>query len=204
MAEEEGTTTGTAGDEDQQGTGTGTATGEPGAGGDADKAGDGAKPWTPPTEADWKAQQEKTKRANAQAAAARKEADELKRKGETEADAKTRTAVEEATAAAEAKWKPGSVRREARAAFLAAGLTGDAAPLLRLIDPGKVEFDDEGEIVGGLTDQIDKLRKDYAPMFGKRGSARVDGGDKRDDATATTPGGRSRRTDQIFGRARQG
>ncbi len=142
--------------------------------------GETSKPWTPPTEAEWRAAQEKLKKANGQAAAHRKEADEMKRKGETEAEANARQAREEAETAASKAWKPRIVKQAARAALVEAGLTGAPDRLLKLVDVDQVEVDDEGEVTG-LDDQIKALKKDYPELFAKRGAARIDAADKGGD-----------------------
>ncbi len=161
---------------DDKATGTETATTD-----DKGKDGDeGKTAWTPPTEAEWKAAQDKLKKANAQAAAHRKEADELKRKGESETETKAREAAENASKAAESTWKPRIVKQAARAALAEAGLTGTPDRLLRLVDVDAVEIDDEGEI-SGLDDQIKALKKDYPELFAKRGGGRIDAADKGGD-----------------------
>lgn len=163
--------------ETDEGKGTETTT-------DTGKEGEGDKgkenTWTPPTEAEWRATQEKLKKANGQAAAHRKEADELKRKGETEAEANARKAREEADANASKTWKPRIVRQAARAALVEAGLTGAPDRLLKLVDVDQVEVDDEGEVTG-LDEQIKGLKKDYPELFAKRGAGRIDAADKGGD-----------------------
>lgn len=150
-------------------------------------ADDKGKAWTPPTEAEWKAQQEKLKKANGQAAAHRKEADDLKRKGETEAEANARQAREEAEASASKAWKPRIVKQAARAALVEAGLTGAPDRLLKLVDVDQVEVDDDGE-VSGLDDQIKALKKEYPELFAKRGGSRIDAADKGGDGTGKQGG----------------
>ncbi len=149
--------------------------------GDTAKA-EPAKPWTPPTEAEWKAQQDKLKKANAQAAAHRKAADELARKGETESEAKAREAREEAAAAAEKTWKPRYVGQAAKAALATAGLVGSPDRLLRLIDTDAVTIDEDGEL-SGLDEQIRALKKDYPELFPKRGASRIDASDRGGEGT---------------------
>lgn len=180
MAEDDTGTTG--GDTEEQDTSTGEQ--EQGAGSTGEQEGqatDKPKPWAPPSEAEWKAQQEKTKRANGQAAAARREADELKRKGETDQEAAVRTAREEAEQGATKAWKPRYVRQAARAALVSAGLTGTPDRLLKLIDVDAVEVGDDDEL-SGLDDQIRGLKRDYPELFAKRGGGRIDAGDKGEQA----------------------
>jgi hypothetical protein len=161
-----------------------------GDGGDQGAGKGGESKYTAPTESEWKASQEKLKKANAQAAAHRKEADELKRKGETDSEAAVRTAREESAAEAEKTWKPRLVKSAARAALAEAGLIGKPDRLLKLIDSAAVEFDDEGDVTG-LDAQIRDLKKDYPEMFAKRGSGRIDGSDRGGNDGGDTKGGLS-------------
>ncbi len=158
-----------------------------------------ASTWTPPTEAEWKATQAKLKKANGEAAAHRKQADELRRKGETETEAAARTAREEAEKAATTTWKPRLVRMAARTALVEAGLIGKPDRLLRLIDAEQVEIDEDGE-VSGIDEQIADLKKEYPDLFGKRGAARIDGAD-RGDSGAGSSGGMSRATKLLLQQA---
>lgn len=119
----------------------------------------------------------KLKKANAEAAAHRRQADELRKKGETEAEAAVRAAKEEAEKGVTATWKPRLVRMAARTALVEAGLVGKPDRLLRLIDADRVDIDDDGEVTG-IDDQIRDLKKDYPDMFGKRGASRIDGADR--------------------------
>lgn len=177
MSEDQGTTddAGQTGDDTDATGGADDDKGQGGTGSGDGKGGDSK--YTPPTEAEWKAQQDKLKKANGQAAAHRKEADELKRKGETDSEAAVRTAREEASAEAEKAWKPRLVKSAARAALAEAGLVGKPDRLLKLIDADAIEFDDEGDVTG-LDAQIRDLKKDYPEMFAKRGSGRIDGSDR--------------------------
>lgn len=143
--------------------------------------------WTPPTEAEWKAAQEKLKKANGQAAAHRKAAEEAARKGETESQTAVREASEAASKAAESTWKPRYVKQAARAALVTAGLTGAPDRLLKLIDADTVEIDDDGE-VSGLDEQIRALKKDYPELFARRGSGRIDGADRGAEGTGNSKG----------------
>lgn len=141
----------------------------------------------------------KLKKANAEAAAHRKQADELKRKGETESEAAVRTAREEAAAAAEKTWKPRFVRSAARSALVEAGLIGKPDRLLKLIDADAVEIDEDGEVTG-LDAQVRDLKRDYPELFGKRGAGRIDGAD-RGSSGADTTGGLSRATQLLLQQA---
>jgi hypothetical protein len=140
--------------------------------------------YKPPTESEWKAQQEKTKRANAQAAAHRREADELKRKSETDDEAKVRETREAVTAEVEKLWRPRYVNQAARTALTEAGVIGPVDKVLKLIDVEQVEIDDDGTIEG-LDVQVRDIKRDYPALFGKRSSARVDGSDRGKDDNTT-------------------
>lgn len=117
------------------------------------------------------------KKANSQAAASRKEADDLRKKTESESEAAVRTAKEQAAAEVEGTWRPRAVRLAARAALIEAGLIGKPDRILRLIEVDQVEVDDDGEVTG-LEAQIRELKKEYPDLFGKRGAARIDGADR--------------------------
>lgn len=143
--------------------------------------------WKPPTKADWDATQAKLKKANAQAASHRKEADELKRRGETDTEAAVRSAREEAEKAAEDVWKPRFVRKAAAAALVEAGLNGPADRLLKLIDMDEVEIDEDGEL-SGLDQQVRSLKKDFPSLFGARGGGAIDGADRGGRASGGKPG----------------
>jgi len=72
-----------------------------------------------------------------------------------------------AAAETEAKWRPAVVGVRAESALIAAGCTdpGDLELLVGKIDASKVEVDDNGVIVGGLTEQIESLKGKHAKLF---------------------------------------
>jgi len=87
-----------------------------------------------------------------------------------EAEAALEAAREEAAAAAEQRLKPVVVNAAAKAALLAAGLndTSDAKikKLLRTLDLGDIDIDEDGE-VSGLDDQIDGIKDAFPELFKK-------------------------------------
>lgn len=132
---------------------------------------------------------------------ARKEAKERKDKlaaleaaNATEAERAIMQARQEAAAEREAALHPAVVKANARAALSSAGCTDRAVQttLMRLIDAGKVELDDDGEISGGLDEQIEELKAQFPERFETKKprvpSAReVDAGDKKPPAAKKSP-----------------
>jgi hypothetical protein len=149
--------------------------------------------YVPPTEAEWKAIQkereenrEKLKKANGQAAAHRKAADEAARKGETEADTRIREAREEAAKEYEARYKPKLIAKAIEGAATKAGFTGSAEYLVRLLGgPDAIELDADLEVVD-LDSRIAELKKDLSGLFAKTAATRIDGAD-RPGSPARTP-----------------
>lgn len=86
-------------------------------------------------------------------------------------------AVAEATSAESKKWAPRIVASAAKAALVAAGLTGAPDRMLKMIDHEDLDIDDDGE-VSGLDEQIAELKTDYPELFTakftKKGT-RIDG-----------------------------
>jgi hypothetical protein len=72
-------------------------------------------------------------------------------------------AVADATSAASKKWAPRIVASAAKAALVAAGLTGAPDRVLKMIDHDD-DIDDDGE-VSGLDEQIAELKADYPELF---------------------------------------
>lgn len=87
-----------------------------------------------------------------------------------ESEAALEAAREEATAAAEQKFKPVVVHAAAKAALLAAGLnvTSDATMkrLLRTLDLADIDIDPDGE-VSGLDEQVDQIKDAFPDLFKK-------------------------------------
>ena len=130
------------------------------------------------------------KKANREAAERRRaihdmqaELDKLREANATEAEKAILAAKKEAAEATEAKYRPAVVNAHANAALAAAGCA-DAdvrKTMLRLIDTGKVEIGDDGDITGGLTDQIDSLKAQFPEKFAKprpAAASAVDAGPK--------------------------
>ena len=130
------------------------------------------------------------KKANREAAERRRaihdlqtELDKLREANASEAEKALMAAKKEAAEATEAKYRPAVVNAHATAALAAAGCAAADVrkTLLRLIDTGRVEIGDDGDITGGLTDQIDSLKAQFPEKFAKprpAPAAAVDGGPK--------------------------
>lgn len=87
--------------------------------------------------------------------------------------------------------KPMIVRSEARSKLAEAGVIGDPARALRLLDLSEVDVTynaKTGDVdeIDGLDDEIEKLTEDYPELFKTKrgGGGRIDGADRRTD-TAT-------------------
>ncbi len=116
------------------------------------------------------------KKANREAAERRRaihdmqaELDKLREANATEAEKQILAARKEAAEATEAKYRPAVVNAHANAALAAAGCA-DAdvrKTLLRLVDTGKVEIGDDGDITGGLTEQVESLKAQFPEKFAK-------------------------------------
>jgi hypothetical protein len=91
----------------------------------------------------------------------------LREANATEQERAIMAARTEGAAESVAKYRPAVVRANARAALSAAGCTDGKVQgtLMRLIDAGTVELDDDGEIVAGLDDQIATLREQFPEKF---------------------------------------
>lgn len=76
-------------------------------------------------------------------------------------------AATEAAAARDAVLRPAVVKANARAALASAGCKEPAVQktMLRLIDPVVVEIDDDGEVSGGLAEQIALLQEQFPEKF---------------------------------------
>ena len=88
------------------------------------------------------------------------------------------TARAQGEAAAVSTWKPLLVNMDARSALAEAGLIGKPDRLLKLLDLDEIDVDPDSGEIDGLEDQIEDLRKDYASLFRKRGSRRINGADR--------------------------
>jgi hypothetical protein len=78
--------------------------------------------------------------------------------------------------------KPVLVKTEARSALKDAGLIGDPARLLRMLDLADIDvsYTRDGEVddIDGLEDQIKELKRDYPELFRRRGSSSIDAADR--------------------------
>lgn len=148
-------------------------------------AGGADESWTPPSRQDWD-------NVNLALKKARQDARQAKRAGTSaasgdEGSPDAAKAVADATAAAEAKYKPLVVKAAARAAFVEAGLvlqTGKAdtamARAIRLLDLDDIDLTDDGA-AEGLAEQVAEIKADFPELFAAkpvRSGARVDGADK--------------------------
>lgn len=79
-------------------------------------------------------------------------------------------ALEEATAAAERKFKPVAIRNAAKAALLEAGVSdlseARMSKLLRMLSIDDIDVEDDGT-VAGLDEQIDQIKEDFPEFFAK-------------------------------------
>lgn len=128
-------------------------------------------------------------KAKADARAKTRELEELKRKSETADETVRREAAEAAQAAADAKYKPISVR----AGLLEAGVKPSRVKgALRLLDMAEIEIDEDGEVTG-LDAQLTTLKADWPELFAdaeaeekkpeqRRPSRGADGADKKPPA----------------------
>lgn len=105
--------------------------------------------------------------------------------GETIAKAEAEAAIAKARAEGEGAYKPVVVRLAAKAELLAAGAQpGKVARLLKMIDVGEVEVDEDGDV--DVSDQVAELKADLPELFAPtvapaaprppKGSARKAGG----------------------------
>lgn len=112
---------------------------------------------------------------------ARRDARATKRTAPTDADVPdTDQVARDATAAAEAKFKPVVIKAAARAAFAEAGLVKPDAvdKAIRLLDLDDIDVTPEGE-VSGIDDQIADLKRDFPELFAVRTQrTKVDGADR--------------------------
>lgn len=116
-----------------------------------------------------------TRVANKEAARNRKaqeraeaEAAKLRKRNETETQRQVREAREQADEKARSEERPKAAAVAARAALLEAGVAPASIPrLVRSMDLGSVEVDDDGEATG-LDDQIEDLREEMPALFAKR------------------------------------
>lgn len=147
--------------------------------------GDAAAEWKPPTKAEWDAIQtrlkreaEQRKKANAEAASHRKQADEARRQGETDAEAKIREAREEAQREVVGKYKPKLLAKALEGAAAKSGFTGSTDYLVRLLGGAEaIELDDDLEVTD-LDDRLKSLKKDLPGLFTKTTPGRIDGSDR--------------------------
>ena len=141
MAEEDTTETGTEEKASEQGTETAE--------------------WTPPTKAEWEAQQAKLSRINAESAGRRTKIRELELKNETDADKAKREAEETAAA----RYKPTAVKASAKSALLEADAKTDrVAALTGLLKLAALDVDDNGDVVG-LDAEVKRVKAEYPEFF---------------------------------------
>jgi hypothetical protein len=95
---------------------------------------------------------------------------EVKKAHETENERRAREMAEQAAQQAVATIKPQAARAIARAELKAAGINGDPARAVRMLDLDSLELTEDGEI-DGLADQIAAMKADYPAMFGKSPSS---------------------------------
>lgn len=107
------------------------------------------------------------KKANEEAKKFRLEAKELREKTEDEADKAVREAREEAEAETTKVWKSRFVKAEAKSALIDAGLKQGVNRMVSLIEVDDVEVDDDGEVTGGLSEQVTALKKEFPDLFSK-------------------------------------
>lgn len=119
----------------------------------------------------------------------KKALDDLAAANATEAEKAIIKARQESAAEREAVLRPAVVRANARAALSSAGCTdkGVQTTLMRLIDSAAVDLGEDGEIVGGLDEQVESLKAQFPEKFEVKKpripSAReVDAGDKKPPA----------------------
>lgn len=70
----------------------------------------------------------------------------------------------EGTSASDAKWKPKVIANAAKAALVAAGLTGSPDRMIRMLDHEDLDVGDDGA-VDGLDEQIAELKTEYPDLF---------------------------------------
>lgn len=137
---------------------------------------------TPFTKADFDALQDVVKKERAKARAARKEAG-TGPKPKDDASAGDTPDLARLTLDAETKaaaaWKPLVIRGQAAAALKEAGLIGDPARLLKLIDVDDIDVDPETGELDGLDEQVAELKKDYGQLFRRKGSRSIDAADRK-------------------------
>ena len=155
---------------------------------------------TPPKIVDDAATRAALSKANREARERRQKITELEAKladleaaNATEAERAILTARKEAADARDAALRPAVVRANARASLAAAGCSDkdSQALLMRMLDPAGVEIDADGEVSGGLDEQIDALKasfpEKFAPAVARVPSARqVDAGNKQPPAVPKT------------------
>lgn len=150
-----------------------------------DAASTEATEWTPPTQQDWDNVQLALKKARQDARQAKRGAKEPVEGSEGAPDLVKATA--DATAAAEARYKPIVVKSAARAAFAEAGLVIQAdkpdaamARAIRLLDLADIDVTEDGT-VDGLAEQVAEIKAEFPELFAPkapRTARRVDGADK--------------------------
>ena len=155
---------------------------------------DAPKPAPPKTEAeplDLKA--EALKKANREAAERRQtikvmeaEIAALKLSNASAEERALAEATKRAAEDTEAKYRPAVVKANANAALAAAGCKDAEVrkTLLRLVDAKAVEIGDDGDVTGGLDDQIESLKVQFPEKFETPKPAvpsarQVDAGDKK-------------------------
>lgn len=145
-----------------------------------------APEWTAPTQQDWENVQLALKKARQDARQARRGATAASEGIEGGPDPVK--AAADATAAAEARYKPIVVKAAARAAFAEAGLVLPAgktdtamARAIRLLDLDDIDLKDDGS-ADGLAEQVAEIKAEFPELFAQKAAgrpvAKVDGADK--------------------------
>lgn len=117
-------------------------------------------------------------------------------------------ARQEAAAERDKVLRPAVVKATARAALSSAGCTDKTVQttLMRLLDTDAVDIGDDGEVIGGLDEQIDSLREQFPEKFETKKPTRVpsarevDAGDKKPPAVKKSA--TERQVESLFGMAR--
>lgn len=118
--------------------------------------------------------EEALRKANREAAERRRhiktleaEVADLKAKNASAEERALLDAERKAAEATEAKYRPAVVKANANAALAAAGCTSHEARklLLKLVDTTAVEIGDDGDVVGGLDDQVEALKAQFPEKF---------------------------------------
>ena len=130
-----------------------------------------------PSAVDWANTQAALKKANGEAAARRKELEELRKQHETDSERATREATETARKSAEDHYKPIVVSALAKAKLKESGYIGkNPASLIKWLDMEALTVTNDGE-VDGLDAEFKRLKGEFPDLFGKVAGS-VDAADK--------------------------